>query len=354
MRKGTLFLALLALLALPCASWSRNVSVVLVSGDVVKGKLLGSGNKGIILQTKTGKARTYPFTSVQDVFDTDTNENLSSEFLKKGSVAPADEEQEAPVPARTHVAPRSTVKARPVATPTGPVPFKPGLSFGMDFTTGTRGPNNQLTTMWQKAVPEAGWDYFKMPLTDLGAELTYKAIPELSVGVFGQWFIFSLGNNQTLHRDGMAYWWYGVYFTSDDENRTFDLSLGAMSYGGMVRLRPSADSRVALALYAGQLSLVGAGYTVTSDNYGTIIEQNFSGSAPYFRGDIEYALTPNVSSVVPVLSIGYQSCKIKTVHEDIVKPSGMGSGDLAVDANGEKVQLDFSSIRLGFKVVGKF
>lgn len=347
MRKGMWLFALLALLALPCASWSRNVSVVLVSGDVVKGKLLGSGDKGITLQTKAGKARTYPFTSVQDVFDTDTNENLSSQFLKKDASESAQTEEEA-APAPTP-APRVVPRAKKVVY-TGPAPFKPGLSFGMDFTTGSRASNPRLTKLWKETVPEAGWDYTKLPLTDLGLELLYKPSPLVGFGVFGQWFIMSLGNSQTLTYTSTLYW-YGYPISSSSTNYTFDISLGALAYGGMVRLRPSPDSRVALAFYAGQLSLAGSSYTVNSDSGTQYVDQTFSGHAPYFRGDVEFALVPDVSRVVPILSIGYQVCKMKNIHTIW---SDEGIDGTWTDNQGKAMELDYSSLRIGFKVVGKF
>jgi len=87
MRKFWVVLSLFAVLSLPSISWSRTVSIVLKTGDVVKGKLLGSGEKGLIIQSATGKARTYPYSTVEEVFDADTNANLSGEYLKKNATA---------------------------------------------------------------------------------------------------------------------------------------------------------------------------------------------------------------------------------------------------------------------------
>jgi hypothetical protein len=358
MRKFWAVLSLFAVLALPSISWSRTVSLVLKTGDVVKGKLLGSGEKGLIIQSATGKARTYPYSTVEEVFDADTNDNLSGEYLKKDAATPKtkkkvvketvaaeDEAVEASTPAAR------TVKAKP--TPLAPRAFKPGLSFGMELATGSRASNPQLTDLWTQwlklnlgAMAEEP-SYSKLPLTDLGIELLYKPHPCVGFGVFGQWYWLSLGTNQSYERS--------VFYGLVDQNATFDMSFGAVSYGGMLRLRPSAKSRVAFAFYGGRLSLAGAGASATSNDT-KMVQQDFSGSAPYLRGDLEFSLVKDTTRAVPILFVGYQACKIDEVKCKLVTNYGVADGRTFTwkDINNQNVELDYSSLRLGLKVVGKF
>jgi hypothetical protein len=362
MKKGVVFLLFLAIFSLPSLSWSRNVSVILRSGDVVKGKLLGSGEKGVFVQSKTGKAKYYKVNEIEEVFDADTNENLTEELTKKGAAAQednassvnqaADQEateeaapEETPVPQVRHHK-RQIATASRVSVKRGPKPFKPGLAFGMDFTTGSRASNSQLTKTWKEIIyGEIGKnpDYTKLPLTDFGFELSYKFNPYVGVGVFGQWYWLSLGTSQ-------SYVSYSYYYY--DQTLNYNLSMGAVTGGLMIRVKPAPKSPVAFAFYAGELALAGAGYTVTLDGE-NVVEQNFTGSAPYFRGDIEFACTPDPNDVTPILYVGYQSCTVRTIHSEVITGTDV-TGPILKDSNGNNIHADYSSIRFGFKVVGKF
>jgi hypothetical protein len=367
MKKGLVFLLFLVVFSLPSLSWSRNVSVVLRSGDVVKGKLLGSGEKGVFVQATGGKAKYYKTYEIEEVFDADTNENLTEELVKNGGTvkennAASDVNQQAGQETTEETAPEETpvkirrqnnyrAKTSVARVQRGPKPFKPGLVFGMDFTTGSRASNSQLTKAWKETIYNdieyENADYTKLPLTDFGFELSYKFNPYISLGVFGQWYWLSLGTSQSYTR---SFTWYG--YTYAEENCNFDMSMGAVTGGAMIRVKPAPKSPVAFSFYAGELALAGASFTMSLDGE-KVVEQNFTGSAPYFRGDIEFALTPDPNDVTPILYIGYQSCTVKTIKSEMITGTDV-TGPTLKDSTGRNIEADYSSLRIGFKVVGKF
>jgi hypothetical protein len=257
--------------------------------------------------------------------------------------------EETPVPRVRHHMNRFSNQTKKVVN-RGPIPFKPGWVFGMDFTTGSRATNSQLNAAWKDTIyNDIGYvdaDYTTLPLTDFGFEVSYKFNPYINVGLFGQLYWLSLGTTQSYTR---SFSWYG--YTYAEENVDFNMSMGAVAGGAMVRLKPAPKSPVAFSLYVGELALAGAGFTMDLDGT-NVVDQNFTGSAPYIRGDLEFACTQEPNAVTPIIFIGYQSCTVKTIKSEMI--TGDGPTGTLKDSAGRNIEADYSSLRIGFKVVGKF
>jgi hypothetical protein len=231
--------------------------------------------------------------------------------------------------------------------------FKPGfgLDFGLSF--GGRTPNTQVVQLWEESTPfEAGT--FEPPIpASVDLAILYQPSPKLSFGGFVQWYPAPLGNEALVavmdgYTDPWGYW-HDVILNEVDYNLTF----GSLAYGAKVRMKASPKSRAALTLYAGQLSLVDAGYEVI-DDLGLLYAEKYEGSAPYFRADVEFNILAARRGGL-LLGIGYQTARVKTINYKVTGGVfGPGEGELTSLDTGNKIDVDFSGLRVGLTAALRF
>ncbi|GEM_PF-6362708 len=365
----------LVLIWLPLAAWCREVSLVMVNNDLIKGELIGMDSTGLYLKDKTLKSRFYPARTIAKVFDSKTQEDLTGQLGKPAptaddgteSPAPADtpgvEATPAPQPETTvieeegfgfgpfwfrhHHRRRLLVETGVGSPDPGPGPFHRGFNLGVGFSTGGHTPNNEIQQYWLDSVDPSLGGYDVPSPTSLDLDLMYRVTPRFEAGAFGQYYVDGLGNQATVSNVTYVPRWYG--YDTTVANTNYDFLFNAYSYGLKVRLRAKPNSRVALALYGGRLQLAsGAGLTA-SDDYGTWYSESYGGSAPYYRADLELTLMRHYRGAL-LLQLGYQWAHIRNATYTVTG-GGSGSGPLSSYSDGSPVDIDFSGVRAGLNLV---
>lgn len=363
-RNRYLLVALLAaFLAAPLSA--RVLEVTLQSGDKVQGDLVNNNARGLYLLGSGDRAYFYPATSIASVVDVKTGQEVTREFLDRAAtpVESSFDDDDVDVAPKTPETPGSLEpQAEPPVGWRRPkrvswireVPaFKPGfgLDFGLSF--GGRTPNTQVVQLWEESTPfEAGT--FEPPIpASVDLAILYQPSPKLSFGGFVQWYPAPLGNEALVavmdgYTDPWGYW-HDVVLNEVDYNLTF----GSLAYGAKVRMKATPKSRAALTLYAGQLSLVDAGYEVI-DDLGLLYAEKYKGDAPYFRADIEFNILSARRGGL-LLGIGYQTARVKTINYKVTGGVfGPGEGELTSLDTGNKIDVDFSGLRVGLTAALRF